>query len=148
MSSKFARPARTQRTPAVCRKPPIPGPFDPAWPPKAATGLCHWKGPNPFGPDYFVQGLAELHWFPGPQEYRGQVVTQHDLVTIRATLNYAPPYFNVYYEYWQAGDYKRAAYSYHHAVQPNQPIHLAADFMVRPDYTQHVVFRLSAFPFT
>jgi len=148
MSSKFNRPARTQRAPAVCRKPPQPGPFDPTWPPKAATGLCKWEGPNPSGDDYFVQGLCELHWNPGPQEYSGQVTTGQDLVTIRATLNVSPPYLYVYYDYWMGGVYKRSAFSYHHDIQTGHPIVIAADFMVRPDLTHQVMFRLSAFPLT
>jgi len=146
MSSKFARSGRIQRNPAVCRKPPQPGPFDPRWPPTAATGLCKWHGPNPWGPNYFVHGLCELRWNAPALEYQGQVTTGDDYVKIRATLNYAPPYFYVYYDYWMAGVYKRSASSYHHAITPGQPIMLAADFTVRPDYTQHVLFRLYAFP--
>lgn len=146
MSSKFARNMRHRSKPPFCKKPPPPGPVDPGWPPRTGTGYCYWRGTNPFGPDYDCAGLAEFVWQPAEPQYFAQIHQANDFVEVRATLITAPLRWNVYYEYWQAGAFKRAGYSYHPSPPPGSPIHLDADFWLRPDYTQHITFSFSAFP--
>jgi len=146
VSSKFARSMRHRSKPAFCKAPPPPGPVDPGWPPRTGNGLCYWRGPNPAGPDYDCAGLAQFTWHPGPNEYSGLILQAQELLKVRVALNYPARRWTVYYEYWQAGVYKRAAQSYHPAAQAGLPVYLEADFYVRPDLTQHVTFRFSAFP--
>ena len=146
MQSKFGRSFRHRSKPAICRRPPPPGPWDDAWPPAQASGLCSWYRQPGLGFPFDARGLIAFRWDPTARAYTGTTTDRDALIDVIAFQYPDGHTFAWFATYYYRGGAILTAMGRMTEHTPGRPIIITDTAYTAGPTPAKVTFSLSAFP--